>query len=94
MNAEILHALDLKCLRRAQILPVDDALAGDNMDVQPVLHLVFDYTKKDKKERRYVMEDMTNAEVGEDLKVAKLTGQQDMHVLVSPSRIPRSWNFP
>lgn len=61
LNGDVMEKLDLKSLEKLQQLDnTDNALENPTV---PIVKLLFDYIRKDRRERIYTMEDDENAEV-------------------------------
>ncbi|XP_069121342.1 serine/threonine-protein kinase 11-interacting protein-like [Argopecten irradians] len=59
LNGKVVEMLDLKCLQTAVLSHNTPSQETD--DTVPVLQMKFDYVRKDRRERTYIMEDSDNA---------------------------------
>lgn len=64
LNGTITELLDLKCLEAFQVImeTVDHENISEEISL-PVCRIKFDYLRKDRRERKYVMEDGSRAQV-------------------------------
>lgn len=58
LEGEVTEVLDLQCLRSLQCLD-----KGGNEEDSAVVRLVFDYVRKDRQERKYLLEDDIDVKV-------------------------------